>query len=116
MPFSCGICAHFGSDDSGIPSCLHNGDCERGEAFIPKAKEEKKLDIIEKAPHYNMGEFETIDVIKDSLTPEEYRGFLKGSVNKYTLRERYKGGLQDLKKIQYYIKKLIGEWENGKQG
>lgn len=41
-------------------------------------------------PHYMNGLIETIDVIKMALTPEEFRGFLKGNVLKYELRAPYK--------------------------
>ena len=41
-------------------------------------------------PHYMNGLIETIDVIKMALTPEEFKGFLKGNVLKYELRAPYK--------------------------
>lgn len=34
------------------------------------------------------GDFESIDVIKQLLTPEEYEGFLKGNILKYRLRDK----------------------------
>ncbi|QQV90436.1 putative early protein [Olleya phage Harreka_1] len=41
------------------------------------------------AKHYELwNDFEAIDVIKASLTPEEYKGYLKGSILKYKLREK----------------------------
>ncbi len=41
------------------------------------------------------------------MTPDEFRGFLKGNAIKYLAREHSKGGLQDLKKAMHYMKKLI---------
>ena len=32
--------------------------------------------------HYNTGKIESIDYIEDMLTPEEYRGFIKGNIIK----------------------------------
>ena len=30
--------------------------------------------------HYNSNTMETIDLIRDSMEPEEYRGYLKGNI------------------------------------
>jgi len=40
--------------------------------------------------HYNSNTIETIDLIRDSMESEEYRGYLKGNVFKYVSRYRYK--------------------------
>ena len=41
------------------------------------------------AKHYELwGDFEAVDVIKASLTPEEYKGYLKGNILKYKLRDK----------------------------
>lgn len=63
---------------------------------------------IEHPSHYTQGSVECLDAIKSSLTPEEFRGYLKGNIIKYTWRERYKSGILDLRKAQYYLKILIG--------
>jgi hypothetical protein len=52
--------------------------------------------------HYREGDIECIDAIRAALTPEEFRGFCKGNIIKYTWRERAKGGDQDLIKLQDY--------------
>lgn len=57
--------------------------------------------------HYVFGGIETIEYLKAKLTPEEYRGFLKGNVLKYVSREAEKNGLEDLKKAKWYLDKLI---------
>ncbi|KFN92157.1 DUF3310 domain-containing protein [Tetragenococcus muriaticus] len=59
--------------------------------------------------HYTQGDIETIDYIKDKLTDEEFRGFVKGNVLKYVSREGLKNGDEDLKKSDWYLNKLI-EW------
>lgn len=63
--------------------------------------------VIDKATQYNAGSIECIDAIQAALTPEEYRGFLKGNVLKYTWRERHKGGEESLKKAQWYLARLL---------
>ena len=61
-----------------------------------------------KAPeHYTSGNIECIEAIEVQLTPEEYRGFLKGNVAKYLWREKMKGGTQSLEKAQWYLQALI---------
>lgn len=52
---------------------------------------------------YSHGDVECIDAIKSALTPEEFRGFCKGNILKYTWREKYKGGDEDMKKARDYI-------------
>ena len=64
--------------------------------------------------HYVFGGIETIEYLKAKLTPEEYRGFLKGNVLKYVSREAEKNGEEDLKKAQWYLDKLI-EFENDRK-
>ena len=48
-----------------------------------------------------------IDVMRNNFTRDEYRGFLKGNVLKYVMRYQDKGGLDDLKKAEQYLKWLI---------
>lgn len=57
--------------------------------------------------HYNFGKMETLDLIDNFSTPEEYDGFLKGNIIKYLHRYNYKNGLEDLEKAQWYLNKLV---------
>lgn len=59
---------------------------------------------VEHPKHYKLeGVREVLDVIRYALSKEEYLGFLKGNVIKYTLRAPYKGELdQDWEKASYY--------------
>ena len=59
-------------------------------------------------PHYTSGGIETIDYIKAKLTPEEYRGYLKGNVLKYISRAGKKGDpREDYAKARWYIERLV---------
>lgn len=70
--------------------------------------DESAPDMVNEPPHYTQGNIECIDAIRESMTPLEYAGFLKGQVIKYLWRYRLKGKLvEDLKKADYYQKKLI---------
>jgi len=57
--------------------------------------------------HYKTGAIECIDAIKSALTEEEYRGYLKGNIIKYTWRERMKGAKESLQKAAWYLERLI---------
>ena len=64
---------------------------------------------INRPAHYTAGEIECIDAIKAALTPDEFRGYLKGNILKYVWRERHKGGVQSLGKAEWYLGRLIGQ-------
>ena len=58
--------------------------------------------------HYTHGGIECIDAIESALTAEEFRGFLKGNVLKYTWRDRHKQGDEDMAKAAWYLNRLLG--------
>ena len=58
---------------------------------------------------YAHGPIECIDAIKAALSPEEWRGFVKGNVLKYVWREAYKGGDCDLRKATDYLARYFGK-------
>lgn len=64
-------------------------------------------DAVNNPSHYGQGKIECIEYIKDFLTEEEYIGYLRGNIAKYLHRWRYKNGLEDLKKAQWYLTELI---------
>lgn len=58
--------------------------------------------------HYTSGGIECIDAIRASMSPDEFRGLLKGNVIKYVWRYRLKGKpVQDLEKAAWYLSRLI---------
>lgn len=65
-----------------------------------------KHDPVNNPSHYTSGQVECIDAIKAALTDDEFRGFCKGNVLKYTWRERHKGGDESLKKAMWYLEQL----------
>ena len=82
---------------------------------------ERKHDNVHSPSHYKHGKKETIEVIQDCMTDDEYHGYLKGNVLKYVSRYKFKGEpLQDLEKANWYLGRLIMEvktndtrWKNG---
>ena len=68
----------------------------------------KKNDPVNKPLHYtNNGSIECIDAIKASMSFEQFEGWLRGNVFKYLWRYPEKGQLEDLRKAQFYLNKLI---------
>lgn len=64
-------------------------------------------DIINSPSHHTAGGIEAIDVMRAKLTPEEFRGFLKGNVLKYVMRANHKGNHdEDIKKAGWYLNEL----------
>ena len=67
----------------------------------------KKIDYVNNPPHYNNGNIECIDAIEAMLSPEEFIGYLRGNSLKYRWRFRYKNGIEDLKKAEWYENRLL---------
>lgn len=57
--------------------------------------------------YYKNKSIETIEVIRNELTSDEFRGYLKGQIFKYLARHRLKNGIEDLKKAQWYMNYLV---------
>ncbi len=68
---------------------------------------EKERDMVNNPMHYNVGNIECIDSIEAMLTKEEFIGYLRGNSHKYRWRFRYKNGIEDLKKAEWYENKLL---------
>lgn len=76
----------------------------------------EKEDVVNHPTHYTSGGIETITYIKAKLTPEEYRGFLKGTILKYASRAGKKDDeLQDTEKQQWYTNKLVEALKDDKR-
>ena len=64
-------------------------------------------DLVNKPDHYNTGRVECIEAIEASMSPEEFKGYLKGNAMKYLWRCTYKDNcVQDLKKCLWYTTRL----------
>jgi hypothetical protein len=70
-------------------------------------------DPVNQPSHYRVGEVEAIRYIEQQLG-SGVRDYLLGNLHKYLHRHRFKGNaLEDLKKAQWYLTKLIMEEEQG---
>lgn len=74
---------------------------------------EPEPDLVNHPTHYTKGGIETLDFIKAKMVQERYKGYLTGTVIKYLSRfEDKENPLQDLRKAEFYLKRLIKEYEN----
>jgi len=70
-------------------------------------------DVVNHPSHYTDGGIECIEAIEAQLTPEEYRGYLRGNCAKYLWRCMLKGKpLEDLNKCRWYLDRLILTFED----
>lgn len=77
-----------------------------------KVELDEKYSSVNNPSHYADTKFETIDIIKDKLSKEQFEGFLVGNVYKYITRYKKKNGIEDLRKAEWYLDYLIGEHED----
>ena len=64
------------------------------------------LDVVNSPAHYNQAGIECIEAIA-AATDDGFEYYLQGNIIKYIWRYRYKNGIEDLKKAQWYLNKLI---------
>ena len=89
-PFMCAMCGGGHSDAQSALACCA-----------------QKNDVVERPSHYNQGGIECIEAIEASMSREEYKGYLKGSVLKYVWRYQHKGKpVEDLRKANWFLDRL----------
>ena len=71
-------------------------------------KRKVKKDAVNHPAHYTQGSIECIDAIESALSHDQFVGFLRGQILKYTWRLGLKGdSAEDAKKVQWYNDRLI---------
>ena len=89
------VLAIFEVDANGVPDTL-----------TPAAP--SVLNIQEGGDHYKkLGAYQPWEVLGHWLTPEEFRGYMKGTAIAYLARERDKGGMQDISKAGHTLDGLV---------
>lgn len=73
---------------------------------LVRATNDEQTDNVNHPNHYNSYSREVIDTLQGSMTPDEFKGYLKGNILKYITRYQFKNGVEDLKKAKWYIEKL----------
>ena len=72
---------------------------------VPSDWDAVRPDMVNSPPHYTKGGIETIDFIQAKLSPEEYRGYLRGNLLKYASRLGEKDS-DDAGKAAWYAQRL----------
>jgi hypothetical protein len=116
----CATCHHTKVEPDVMPCAECNGTISHWVKAGDFIADEARIDIIGQngndgihydsvnhPPHYTQGGIECIDAIRAALTPEEFRGYIKGNVIKYIWRELHKGGDESLQKAAWYLGRLI---------
>lgn len=99
------------SDEEGNP--VNAPTNEEGNQVNAPTDEEG--DPVNAPSHYKAGGVECIELLRQNLTPEQYKGFLLGNVQKYIFRCQAKGcEEQDLRKAEWYLRRLISGTQNNK--
>jgi hypothetical protein len=82
-------------------------DARPNDIDVPLAKHAKADERQVGGTHYKDMPMQPWDVMEAVLTPEEFRGFLKGNIIKYNMRAGRKIGSQDdAPKAAHYAQKL----------
>ena len=93
-------------------TCEACWDREMPEKATKTAAEAPKDDPVNHPSHYTSGGVECIDAIRAACEGRDaYEGYLTGQVIKYIWRYPFKNGLEDLRKAEFYLKRLIEKRE-----
>ncbi len=68
-------------------------------------------DMVNHPPHYNKYGIECIDALR-AATGDGFEYYLQGNIMKYLWRYKYKNGVEDLKKANWYLELMIAEKQN----
>mgnify|MGYP000859980997 CR=1 FL=1 len=61
--------------------------------------------------HYKRNKLECIDVMREVYGKEQLMSFCRLNTFKYLFRHELKNGVEDLKKAQWYLEKLISLYD-----
>ena len=74
-------------------------------------KRSNVVDMVNKPPHYTVGEIECVDYQRQQLGTG-FRFYALGQTLKYLHRFQFKGtAVEDLKKCKWYLERLIEEYD-----
>ena len=82
------------------------------EIFTGEYGIKENADMVNHPPHYNKYGVECIEALR-SACGEGFEYYLQGNVMKYLWRYRYKNGIEDLKKANWYLELLMETIDNG---
>ena len=78
----------------------------RHEEYMKQRINGELVDNVNNPSHYNQAGIECLDAIA-AATDNGYEYYLQGNIIKYLWTNRYKNGIEDLKKAQFNLDRLI---------
>lgn len=94
-------------DETTTEPCSVSKDYCIGQATLHVGPRNPPDDPVNHPDHYTFGGIECIEALGASMSPEAFKGYLKGSCMAYVWRYEHKGGLTDIEKAVWYLEKLV---------
>ena len=88
---------------------IENGHNTYYSKIIDEEMKKEKEDMINHPKHYVRGDIEPIDFINANNLD-----YLEGNIIKYVSRYKFKNGLEDLLKAQFYVNMLVEREQDAK--
>ena len=92
------------TDESGIKEHYWLEEDSFEKHFIPY---NKNINNVNHPSHYNKGNIECIDAMVSAYGKDTVSDFCICNAFKYIWRYKYKNGIEDLKKAQWYLNKIV---------
>lgn len=88
--------------------CVEKPDVETAQNGKQQSQKPSVVSAIQiGGDHYKSQEIQPWHAMEAWMSPDQFKGFLRGNVIKYIARCDKKGGAEDLKKARHYLNKLI---------
>ena len=85
---------------------------EMSDALESDRDDDNEDDMVNSPAHYNFAGVECIDAIRAATGEEGFSYYLQGNIMKYLWRYKYKNGVEDLRKAQWYLNVLIEDQDD----
>jgi hypothetical protein len=85
---------------------------EMSDALESERDDDDEDDMVNSPAHYNFAGVECIDAIRAATGEEGFSYYLQGNIMKYLWRYKYKNGVEDLRKAQWYLSVLIEDQDD----
>ena len=85
---------------------------EMSDALESDRDDNDEDDMVNSPAHYNFAGVECIDAIRAATGEEGFSYYLQGNIMKYLWRYKYKNGVEDLRKAQWYLSVLIEDQDD----
>jgi len=100
------------NDKFNKPLTVNNRDLEEYWFKLQQTPMADDKDMVNSPAHYTQGDIECIDAIAQVVKDlDGMEAMCTGNAIKYLWRWKHKNGVEDLKKAQWYLQRMIDNWE-----